>query len=130
MFKNEGLKSRTSLRQKINKAAGFIATGGYSIIEPKNKSLETKYPEIGVYEHFKSTPENPRLYYVIGCRPSFPNTLEEVPLEEALVVYMALYDVGGNSSSLYSDRPVSEFMGNVRIDDGSEVPRFRKLEIK
>ena len=69
----------------------------------------------GVYEHYKSTAEEPKLYYVAGVH-------RDIETGECLVIYFPLYDETGSQET--SGRPLSVFTGSVEVD-GEDVPRFR-----
>lgn len=69
----------------------------------------------GIYEHYKSTPAEPKLYYAGRVKRDSQN-------DEHLVVYMPLYEDG---PTLYA-RPLDMFLGSVE-QDGRSVERFRRL---
>lgn len=70
----------------------------------------------GVYEHYKSTPDDPKLYYVVSVK-------RNIDSGECLVVYFPLYETEDQGIPA---RPLSMFTGSVEVD-GQEVPRFRYL---
>jgi hypothetical protein len=70
----------------------------------------------GVYEHYKSTQAEPRLYYV----GSVAHDREEGAY---IAVYMPLYEL--DEKKVYA-RPLDLFLGSVE-QDGQLVPRFRRL---
>lgn len=71
----------------------------------------------GIYEHYKSTPDNPKLYYVGSVK-------RDIETGECLVVYCPLYE---SDEMLLSARPLSMFTGSVDVD-GEELPRFRPMD--
>lgn len=70
----------------------------------------------GVYEHYKSTADDRKLYYVDSVK-------REVESGECLVVYTPLYEP--DNLSAYA-RPLSIFAGSAELD-GQEVMRFRPI---
>ncbi|HRK40778.1 MAG TPA: DUF1653 domain-containing protein [Candidatus Saccharibacteria bacterium] len=70
----------------------------------------------GVYEHYKTTPENPKLYYVgkLVCQPD---------TGECLVLYIPLYETDDRHMPA---RPLDVFKDEVEHDD-KLVPRFSPL---
>jgi hypothetical protein len=70
----------------------------------------------GVYEHYKSTPDAPKLYYVIDVR-------RDIETGECLVIYFPLYET---DEVEVCARPLSMFTGSVEVI-GEEAPRFRYL---
>ncbi len=77
-----------------------------------------EFPCEGVYEHFKSTPEDPKLYYVgkLVCQPD---------TGECLVLYIPLYET---DDPVMSARPVEVFTGAVQRD-GEDVLRFAPTDL-
>ena len=73
----------------------------------------------GVYEHYKSTPEQ-RAYYLVQGVGRHTKT------EEVLVSYVPLYPAGGPRMAF---RPLDEFMGDVTVD-GTTRPRFTYVGIE
>lgn len=73
----------------------------------------------GVYEHYKSTPENKKQYYVdsVHCHEKS---------REYLVVYTPLHTVAG--FEVYA-RPIDMFLGIVDVE-GKPTTRFRRLETR
>ena len=78
------------------------------------EDVETDVP--GIYEHYKSTPTEPKLYYAGGVKRDRQN-------DEYVVVYMPLYEADG--SRVYA-RPLDLFLGQVE-QDGRTMDRFRHL---
>jgi hypothetical protein len=72
------------------------------------KAIEEFKP--GVYKHFKGK-NNLALFLASDC---------EDP-EKKLVVYVSMYE---NERSQLWVREVTDFMGNKKFDDGTEVKRF------
>jgi hypothetical protein len=70
----------------------------------------------GVYEHYKSAPDDRRLYYVDNVR-------RDIETGECLVVYFPLYDT--RETKVYA-RPLSVFTGTTEVD-GEEISRFQYL---
>lgn len=68
----------------------------------------------GVYEHYKSTADDPKLYYVYEVK-------RRIDSGECLVVYIPLYETENQDVAV---RPLSNFTGTVEVD-GEEVSRFR-----
>ncbi len=81
------------------------------------KSPELQYPNTGVYEHYKSTPEDKRYYQVLGFARHTEN-------EEILAVYIPLYVIPEHTGLRLQVRPLGMFMGSVEYD-GQTIPRFR-----
>ena len=73
----------------------------------------------GVYEHYKSTPEDRKYYLVQGIG-------RHTRTEEVLVSYVPLYPAGGPRMAF---RPLEEFMGNVTVD-GTSRRRFTYVGIE
>jgi hypothetical protein len=86
-----------------------IESSSYEVVE--ELSLE------GVYEHYKSTPEDPKLYRVEGV-------VRNIETDECFVVYHPLYET---DEELPSARPLSIFTGSATVN-GEDVPRFRYRE--
>lgn len=68
----------------------------------------------GIYEHYKSTPEDPKYYQVSGV-------VENTETGECFVVYEPLYETDDQPASA---RPLRMFTEEVEFD-GSLMPRFR-----
>lgn len=77
------------------------------------------YPPVGVYEHFKSTPEARRLYQVLGFA-------KHTETQEVLVVYIPLYVIAEHRGLRLQVRPLHMFVEDVELN-GKSVPRFRYL---
>ena len=80
-------------------------------------NLETKYPPVGIYEHYKSTPQNRRYYQILGFAKHTEN-------EEILAVYVPLYVIPEHKGLRLQARPLKMFIESVELD-GEMVPRFR-----
>jgi len=78
---------------------------------------QQQFPPIGIYEHYKSTPEAKRYYQVLG----FANHTES---HEILVVYLPLYLDPRHSGPILQARPLSMFVEEIEIN-GKLLPRFR-----
>lgn len=72
---------------------------------------------LGVYEHYKSTPTEPKHYYVGAVK-------YDTEKGEYLVAYTPLYGI--DESKRYA-RPLDMFLGIVE-QDGELTARFRRLE--
>lgn len=78
---------------------------------------EVFIPELSdVYEHYKSTPEEKKHYYVDGLK-------YDTETEECYVIYAPMYEL--DNFAAYA-RPFSMFLGSVDVD-GEEVARFRRV---
>ncbi len=77
------------------------------------------YPPTGVYEHYKSTPESPRLYQVIGFA-------RHTETEEILAVYIPLYVIPEHKGLRLQVRPLEMFMSDEEYQ-GKTVRRFTYL---
>ncbi len=80
-------------------------------------SQQPPYPASGVYEHFKSTPEDRRYYQVLGVA-------QHTETSEVLVVYIALHAT--YPGLRLKVRPLTMFTDMVE-HNGTTVPRFRYL---
>lgn len=88
--------------------------------KPKSKSEhQRQYPPVGMYEHYKSTPESLRYYQIIGFA-------RHTETEEILVVYMPLYVIPEHRGLRLQVRPLDMFMEEVKYK-GQTKPRFRYL---
>ncbi len=81
------------------------------------KTSERQYPNTGVYEHYKSTDGDKRLYQVLGFA-------KHTETEEILVVYIPLYVIPEHTGLRLQVRPLDMFMEDVE-HNGKVVPRFR-----
>jgi hypothetical protein len=81
------------------------------------KQSERQYPNTGVYEHYKSTPEDRRYYQVIGFA-------RHTETEEILAVYIPLYVTSEHTGLRLQVRPLDMFIENIDFN-GQSVPRFR-----
>ncbi len=79
--------------------------------------MSREYPLVGVYEHYKSTPESKRYYQVIGFA-------RHTETEEILAVYIPLYVIPEHRGLRLQVRPLDMFMEDVEWN-GKTVPRFR-----
>lgn len=75
------------------------------------------YPPTGVYEHYTSTPEDRRLYQVIGFA-------KHTETEEILAVHIPLYVIPEHKGLRLQVRPLDMFVEDVAWN-GQTVPRFR-----
>jgi hypothetical protein len=78
-----------------------------------------KYPNTGVYEHYKSTPKSRRYYQVLGFA-------RHTETEEILVVYMPLYVIPEHKGLRLQVRPLDMFVETVEVN-GKKVPRFKYI---
>jgi len=78
-----------------------------------------KYPPTGVYEHYKSTPEDKRYYQVLGFA-------KHTETGEILAVYIPLYVIPEHKGLRLQVRPLDMFIEEVDLN-GERVPRFRYL---
>lgn len=85
----------------------------------KQASPEHHYPPVGVYEHYKSTPEDRRYYQVIGFA-------RHTETDEIVVVYVPLYVVPEHRGPRLQVRPLDMFTETVEVN-GLQVPRFRYI---
>lgn len=85
----------------------------------RESSREYKYPEIGIYEHYKSTPESRKYYQVLGFA-------RHTETEEILVVYIPLYTDSSHTGPRFQVRPIGMFTENI-TRDGEEIPRFKYI---
>ncbi len=76
-----------------------------------------KYPEVGIYVHYKSTPEDRRYYQVLGFA-------RHTETEEILVVYVPLYVIPEHKGLRMQVRPLKMFVEKVKLGSKT-VPRFR-----
>lgn len=82
-------------------------------------SPENSYPKMGVYEHYKSTPNERRYYQVLGVA-------RHTETEEKLVVYVPLYVVPEHTGPRLQVRPMRMFYESVE-HGGQNVPRFKYI---
>jgi hypothetical protein len=85
----------------------------------KAASPEHEYPKTGVYEHYKSTPQDKRYYQVLG----FARNTET---EEILAIYIPLYVIPEHKGLRLQARPLDMFMETVDYN-GQTLPRFRYI---
>ena len=85
----------------------------------KPVSPESRYPNTGVYEHYKSTPEDRRYYQVLGFA-------RHTETDEILAVYIPLYVIPEHAGLRLQVRPLDMFIENVE-HGGATVPRFRYI---
>ena len=74
------------------------------------------YPRNGIYEHYKSTPEDRRYYQVLG-------TARNTETEEKLVIYIPLYVLPEHKGLKLQARPMDMFLETVEYK-GETKPRF------
>ena len=75
------------------------------------------YPKVGVYEHYKSTPEDRRYYQVLGFA-------RHTETDEVLALYIPLYVIPEHTGLRMQVRPLDMFVEMVEVDE-QQVPRFR-----
>ena len=85
----------------------------------KYASPERQYPNTGVYEHYKSTPECRRYYQVLGFA-------RHTETEEILAVYIPLYVIPEHTGLRLQVRPLEMFIEDVEHNE-EIVPRFRYI---
>lgn len=73
----------------------------------------------GIYEHYKSTPEDRKLYQVLMVAQHTEN-------DDILAIYVPLYFDPTQDGIRVQARPVEMFTGEVS-HNGEIVPRFRYL---
>ena len=78
-----------------------------------------EFPPTGVYEHYKSTNEDKRLYQVIGFA-------RQTETEELLAIYIPLYVIDEHKGLRLQARPLEMFMSDV-VYNGETVKRFTYL---
>lgn len=81
--------------------------------------MEKQYPNVGIYEHYKSTPEDRRLYQLLSMA-------RHTETGEALAIYFPLYTVAEHTGLQLQARPLDMFMQDVEYE-GKRVPRFRYI---
>ena len=75
----------------------------------------------GVYEHYKSTPENPKRYFVVLVS-------DHTETGEALVSYIPMYTDLSQTGRRAQTRPASMFCERIEYK-GKLVPRFKWLGV-
>lgn len=85
----------------------------------KTNTHKRQYPNVGVYEHYKSTPTDRRYYQVLGFA-------RHTETEEILAVYIPLYVIPEHKGLRLQVRPLDMFMESVE-HEGQTVPRFRYI---
>ena len=80
---------------------------------------QKKFPPTGVYEHYKSTPEDRRYYQVLGFA-------RHTETEEIVAVYIPLYIIPEHAGLRMQVRPLKMFMETV-VHNGKTMPRFRYI---
>lgn len=85
----------------------------------KERKHAKKYPNVGVYEHYKSTSEDKRYYQVLG----FARHTER---DELLAVYIPLYVIPEHTGLRLQARPLDMFVEDVE-HNGETMPRFRYI---
>lgn len=73
--------------------------------------------ELGIYEHYKSTPQSRRYYQVLGIA-------RHTETEQLLVVYIPLYVTPEHKGVRLQARPLDMFKEDIVVD-GQAMPRFR-----
>ena len=77
--------------------------------------------QLGFYEHYKSTPEKPMLYEVIGLA-------KHSETDEILVVYIPQYESEWVKPATMCVRPYKMFVELVEYN-GQQQSRFRHLSV-
>lgn len=85
----------------------------------KPEPAESKFPSVGVYEHYKSTPEHKKYYQVFGFA-------RQTETDEILVIYVPLYVSPEHSGLRLQARPLEMFKETVEAN-GQQVPRFKYI---
>ena len=80
---------------------------------------QSNYPPSGVYEHYKSTADDRRLYQVLGVA-------RHTETDEELVVYIPLYVIPEHTGLRLQVRPLKMFVEDVEYK-GKTMPRFKHL---
>lgn len=83
------------------------------------KAAKQQYPPTGVYEHYKSTPQDRRYYQVVGFA-------RHTETEEILTLYMPLYVIPEHKGLRWQVRPLDMFVETVKYKDKT-LPRFRYI---
>lgn len=78
---------------------------------------EERLPRTGIYEHYKSTPENRHYYQVLGFA-------QHTETDDVLVIYLPLYTNPDEGGLRIRARPLEMFIETVERE-GETVPRFR-----
>lgn len=91
----------------------------YTIFMEQNSNQTNSYPQVGVYEHYKSTPQDRRYYQIIGFA-------RHTETEEILVVYIPLYVIPEHKGLRMQVRPLDMFVENVTYNN-IIMPRFRYI---
>lgn len=78
---------------------------------------QRQYPQVGVYEHYKSTPQDRRYYQLIGFA-------RHTETGEALAIYVPLYTDPEHKGLRIQARPLDMFKQDVTVG-GKKVTRFR-----
>jgi len=81
--------------------------------------VAASYPPTGIYEHYKSSTKDKRLYQVIGFA-------RHTETNETLVIYIPLYVTIEHPGLRLQARPLKMFVEEVSVE-GQRVPRFRYL---
>lgn len=71
----------------------------------------------GLYEHYKSTPKDPRYYQVLGIA-------RNTETEELYALYIPLYVIPEHRGARFQCRPLAMFLETVEYG-GKTIPRFR-----
>lgn len=80
---------------------------------------ERIHPKVGIYEHYKSTPEDERHYQVLGFA-------DHTETGEILVLYIPLYTASEHAGLIQQARPLDMFVEDVE-HNGKVMPRFRYI---
>ena len=82
----------------------------------EDASKDTSYPVVGIYEHYKSTPQHRRYYQLVGFA-------RHTETEEKLALYIPLYITPELTGLRLQARPLSMFSDTVTYNR-KLVPRF------
>ncbi len=85
----------------------------------RQPTKEDNYPKIGIYEHYKSTPEDRRYYQILGFA-------RHTETNEILTIYIPLYLTENTPGLRLQARPLEMFTEIININ-GEEIPRFRYI---
>ena len=81
-----------------------------------------EYPQSGIYEYYKSTPEFRRYYQVLGVG-------RHTETDELLVFYIPLYYLSEHTGPKLQARPLDMFIEDIE-HNGKTMPRFAYLGIE
>ncbi|MEI6728359.1 MAG: DUF1653 domain-containing protein [bacterium] len=75
-----------------------------------------------IYKHYKSTPDKPMFYQIIGIA-------KHTETDQLMVVYKPLYTSNWLEKAEFATRPLEMFLQKVMVD-GKEIARFELVESK